>query len=101
VNAKKILITTESHEVFILRTDMQNHAFGQCPMCGEEVEILTLDRAVSLSGIRTGQLVRMAEANTIHAIETTFGHLLICKESLLGSAENKILKPQIDTDEHR
>lgn len=82
MNAKKILITTESHEVFILRTDHLDHAFGHCRDCGREVEILTLDRAVSVSGIRTGELVRLAEAKKIHSIETSMGHLLICKESL-------------------
>jgi hypothetical protein len=82
VNAKKILITTESHEVFILRADKEDHAYGRCPDCGIEVEILTLDRAVSLSGIRTGDLVRLTEEAKVHSIETATGHLLICKESL-------------------
>ena len=82
MNAKKILITTESHEVFILRTDRRDHAYGLCPVCGREVEILTLDQAVSLSGIRTGALVRLTEANSVHSIETSMGHLLVCKNSL-------------------
>jgi len=82
VNAKKILITTESHEIFVLRTDRRDRAFGQCRVCDREVEILTLDQAITQSGIRTGELVRMAEKNQIHAIETSMGHLLVCRESL-------------------
>jgi len=82
VNAKKILITTESHEVFVLRTDRRDRAYGICGTCGREVEIVTLDRAVSLSGIRTGELVRMAENDEVHAIETSMGHILVCIESL-------------------
>lgn len=82
VNAKKILITTESHEVFILRTDRRDRAYGRCRVCEREVEIVTIDQAISLSGIRTGELVRMAENDHVHAIETSMGHLLICKESL-------------------
>jgi hypothetical protein len=82
VNAKKIFITTESHEIFVLRTGESELAFGNCRNCGSEVQILTLDGAISLSGIRTAELVRMAETNEIHSIETSTGHLLICKESL-------------------
>ena len=89
MNAKKILITTESHEVFILRTDKRDHAYGLCRDCGREVEILTLDQAISLSGIRTGELVRLTEANRIHSIETSMGHLLVCKDSLDEMCANK------------
>lgn len=91
MNAKKILITTESHEIFVLRTDRRDRAYGLCRMCDREVEIVTLDQAISLSGIRTGELVRMAENNEVHAIETSMGHLLVCRESLelvrTGNAE--------------
>jgi hypothetical protein len=65
-----------------MRTDRRDRAFGLCPVCSREVEILTLDQAISLSGIRTGRLVRLTESGNVHAIETTFGHLLICRESL-------------------
>ncbi len=82
LNAKKILITTESHEVFILRTDRRDRAYGRCPSCLCEVEIVTLDQAISLSGLRTVELVRLAEADQIHSIETYSGHLLVCKDSL-------------------
>jgi hypothetical protein len=82
VNNKKILITTESHEIFVLRTDRRDRAYGQCGVCDREVEIVTIDQAISLSGIRTGELVRMAESDRVHAIETSTGHLLICRESL-------------------
>ena len=82
MNAKKILITTESHEIFVLRTDRRDRAYGLCRACDREVEIVTIDQAISLSGIRTGELVRMAEKNEVHAIETSMGHLLICRESL-------------------
>jgi len=84
VNAKKILITTESHEVFILRTDKRDRAYGHCRDCDREVEILTLDQAITESGIRTGSLIRLAESNKVHSIETSMGHLLVCKDSLDG-----------------
>jgi len=89
VNTKKILITTESHEVFILRTDTSDHAYGHCRDCGREVEILTLDQAITYSGIRTGHLIRLTEANRVHSIETSMGHLLVCKESLDQTSSEK------------
>jgi len=43
---------------------------------------LSLDLAVSASGIKTSELVRKIERKEIHAIETGSGHILICSESL-------------------
>jgi len=80
--AKKILITTESHEIFILRTYSQKRAFGLCRSCDREVEMLTLDQAVWQSGLRTNVLVQMAESGAIHTIETRSGHLIICAASI-------------------
>jgi len=83
-NAKKILITTESHEVFILRLGNRERAFGHCADCGHEVEMLTLDQAVSESRLRTSVLVQMAETGKLHAVETRDGHLIVCDESIRG-----------------
>lgn len=89
-NAKKILITRETHETFILRINNKNRAFGFCPACRDEVEIVSLDEAVSISGLRTGELVRQVEAQLIHAIETEGGHLLFCKDSMIVQRTNGI-----------
>ena len=85
LNAKKILITSESHEIFILKTGSKGRAFGRCRQCGQEVEILSIDRAVSASGFKTSDLMRKIDANEIHGIQTESGHILICRESLDGS----------------
>ncbi len=79
---KKILITTESHEVFILRMGERERAFGYCEGCGHEVEMLTLDQAVTESRIKTADLVDMVGHRTIHALETQSGHLIVCDESI-------------------
>jgi len=78
---KKILITTESQEHFILRTFGREHAFGYCPKCDRETEMLTVDQAVSLCEVKTAEAVRLAEAGKIHSVETDSGHLLFCKVS--------------------
>lgn len=88
-NARKIMITTESREVFIMRVNGNSSVRGFCSKCEAEVELLTLDQAVSISDIRTSDLMRGIEAKKIHGIETDFGQMLICSESL---AENTVEK---------
>ena len=81
-STKKILITTETHEQFILRVIGGKRAFGFCRECGRETELLTIDQAVSSSGIRSVQLIHLAESGSIHSLETDRGHLLFCSDSL-------------------
>jgi len=86
---KKILITTESHERFILSLIGGGRAFGICQACAREVELITVDQAVSLCGTKTGEIVRLALAGEIHWIETDSGHMLFCKESATGLAKKE------------
>ena len=81
-NLKKILITTESHEVFIVRANGGSNIRGLCPNCLREVALFTLDEAVSFSARRARELIRQIERNAVHAVETASGHLLICQNSL-------------------
>lgn len=81
-NLKKILITTESHEVFILRMKADSKINGFCVLCKKDVPLFTLDEAVSFSALSTRELIRQIESGTIHSIETASGHLLICRSSL-------------------
>ena len=87
--AKKILITTESFETFVLQMDRKGQAFGHCIRCGREVELLSIDQAVTASGIRTSGLIRRIEANEIHGIETEAGHLLVCAESIVANSSTE------------
>lgn len=81
-NLKKILITTESHEIFILRTNSGSTISGFCAECKKDVPLFTLDEAVSFSALPTRELIRQAERGTVHAVETASGHLLVCRNSL-------------------
>ena len=85
--AKKLLITTVSHEIFIVRVNPQTGLRGHCPGCAAEVELLTFDAAVSDSGVGGSELVRRLAAAEVHAVESASGHLLICKRSLLRAQE--------------
>ena len=82
--AKKILITTEKHEVFIVRAAIQESMSGFCASCGHEVEVLTLDSAVSTSKSNGRELIRRIGADEVHLIDAQSGHLLVCKSSLRG-----------------
>jgi hypothetical protein len=80
-NAKKILITTECHEIFTLHINSDRGAAGFCRICNSEVEMLSLEQAVWLTHIHTRDLVRLVDASEIHAIETNTGHYLVCADS--------------------
>lgn len=81
---KKYLITTEEHEIFIVRNGHEK-ILGFCFECQAEVEFVNLDSAVSLSGIRTREIFHLSEKGKIHSLETKTGHWLICRESLTDS----------------
>src|SRR4051794_17883963 len=79
---KKISISTESHEIYIMRTNGTKTLRGSCVECRGEVELLTLDDAVSISGRNTGDLIRRVESGLVHSVETASGHWLVCRPSL-------------------
>lgn len=80
--SKKYLITTESHEIFIVRYNGSQTFREFCPDCQKEVEMLTLDLITTQTGKRTRELFPLIEKNLIHSIETSTGHLLVCLDSM-------------------
>lgn len=80
--AKKVLITTVSHEVFIVRVNEDTGIRGFCPSCESEVEMLTLDSAARIAGVSGRQMINEIATNEVHSIETANGPLLICRKSL-------------------
>lgn len=81
-HAKKILITTESHEYFIVRAAGKSDVRGYCPQCKAETVLLTMDEAVSVSGAGTLEILKHIQESDTHYLETPSGHLLLCRESL-------------------
>ena len=59
--AKQILITTESHEVFILRRDDRYKTSGSCPFCGEQINIGDFDITFSGNGPGERELTQTPE----------------------------------------
>ena len=81
-DAKKILIETESHEIYIFRVYGKSGIRGFCSECLAETEMLTLDEAVSLSSITALEILGSVRDGKIHSLETASGHLLICQTSI-------------------
>jgi hypothetical protein len=81
-NAKKILVTTVSHEISRVTARWGVSPIGICPSCGAKTEFIALDEAVSVSGKPTLEIIRLIVTGRIHANETASGHLLACRKSL-------------------
>lgn len=80
--AKRILIETESREVFTIRVNSNSEIRGFCESCATDVEMLTVDEAVTLSGLGTLDLLENIRMRNVHFRDTASGHVLVCKESL-------------------
>src|SRR5687767_1601004 len=80
--AKRFLVTSEHHEVVIVRRGQHKPRYGACSVCGTNTELLCLDEAVTRSGKSTRDLIELTDRGVIHAVETAAGHLLICESSL-------------------
>ena len=94
-NTKRISITTDTSEIFIVRAKGKNAIRGFCFECAAESEMLTLDETVSLSGIATLEIVKQIGEKQIHFLETASGHLLICRKSLEGCSLNAIERRKV------
>jgi len=81
-NAKKILITTERREVFIVRRPEECPVVAFCSACGESVTFLSFDLAITESNIGGHELMLRSQRGEVHSIETDTGHLLICRRSI-------------------
>lgn len=90
MNLKKISITEERREIFIVRLHGKSNVRGFCASCAAETDLLTLDEAVTFSGTGTREIVRQVESGAVHSIETSSGHLLICRSSLAEFLKGEI-----------
>jgi hypothetical protein len=85
LRAKKLLITTEKHEIFIVHPGVVPAIVGYCNQCAEDVEMLTFDAAVKISGLSGYQIAQQIANQTTHSVEAVNGHLLLCRKSLINN----------------
>ena len=78
---KKLFITKETHEFFLLRRPRERKSHF-CRECGEKVRWLKPEEIVCLANISERAIFRLVENGRIHSMETVEGLLLICVESL-------------------
>ncbi len=55
--------------------------------CAAEAEFVSLDDAVLFSGFAAREIVRRAETGKLHYLETSGGHLFVCRKSLNESGD--------------
>ena len=79
----KILIETDRTETLILRTGPRVTRW-HCPECVQDIAMLDLNSAVTLSGRGARELIRDLEGGAIHSSQSPEGYLLICSRSLNG-----------------
>lgn len=94
-NTKKILIETESREVFRLRIIGPEIARLYCEHCEKVEETLDLNSAADISGAAARELLQRVESGELHSPEDASGHLLICRRSLERAINQDVrLRPQ-------
>ena len=79
---RQIVITAEKCETYIIRQEPRGPVRAWCGGCGEEIECLTVEQAVTLTGLSARKVFRLVEAEGIHFCETETGHLFICPTSV-------------------
>ncbi len=78
--AKKFTAAAHRHEFFVVRRRLRFQLF--CEQCTAEKEFIPLDDAVLFSGLSTRKILRLVEADNLHFLESSGGHLFICHHSL-------------------
>jgi hypothetical protein len=79
---RQIVITAEKSETFVIRQEPKGRVSAWCDACAEEIECLTVEQAVTLTGLSARKIFRLVEAEGIHFCETEAGRLFICPNSI-------------------
>ena len=77
---RRIVITRETDELFVIKTPLHSREVW-CPKCAAQVRMLTPEAAAAVTGMSARAIYRLVEAGQIHFTETPDGLLLICPDS--------------------
>jgi hypothetical protein len=75
--------TLEEHELVIVRSSRQRATFPRCPVCPQQVALITLAEAVMLAGVNSRVIHQWIESRSVHFAETPDGMALVCPASLV------------------
>jgi hypothetical protein len=79
---KTTTITSESHELFIVRRGAEHSIRMWCPDCAAEVDMLKPEEAAAIANVTTRTIYRWIEAAQIHHNESRGGNVLVCPKCL-------------------
>ena len=79
---RQIVITAEKSETFIIRQEPRGLVRAWCTPCSQQIECLTVEQALTLTGLSARRLFRLVEAEGIHFSETDDGRLFFCPNSI-------------------
>jgi hypothetical protein len=83
VEKKKItIVTSETHEVLVVRRAAEPEFRRWCPLCSLDVDMFTPPGAAAMLGTSTREIYRQLEAGEIHFSEEPGMPLLVCGNSL-------------------
>ena len=82
---RRLEITFERERVLVIsRRRVSVRAW--CPGCGRRTLLTTPEGAAETCGLTARDVYRRVEAGEVHFTETADGTLLVCRDSLAGSA---------------
>ncbi|MBI1765300.1 MAG: hypothetical protein HYR56_28125 [Acidobacteria bacterium] len=85
--SKRTEITIEQHEITIVRSGQHRLLPAEpqrawCPVCKEEVVMLTAETAAQVRGVSRREVYRRLERGALHFNETAEGVVQVCLTSL-------------------
>lgn len=80
---RKTIITSETHEVLVVRRPLSPAIRIWCPVCAEELDMLKPEEAAAVANVNTRTIYAWVETGRIHHTETSGGEVLICPRQLL------------------
>ena len=91
---KTKVITFTTHEILVVRKTGLNKP-RWCSLCQANVESFTPDEAALILGVSPSCIYQKIADGTVHALEETGKHLLVCSNSLLKDPNNSDLDSHI------
>ena len=79
---KTTTITSESHELFIVRRAAEQPIRMWCSECDAEVDMLKPEEAAAIAGVSTRTIYAWIEAGHINHTETGEGNVVVCPKCL-------------------
>lgn len=87
---KKItIITSETHEVLVVRKAANIELRRWCPRCNLDVDMFTPQEAARMLGTSPREIYRQLEAGEIHFSEEPGMPLLVCRNSFQANPDDR------------